>query len=558
MQKLQLSIPEPCHENWNGMTPTEQGRFCNACAKEVVDFSTMTDIQVLNYFTNITNEKVCGRALPEQLNRTISRPEPPKKKLFWYWNYIVMFFMFFSKTNTVKAQRGIKAVCNSRATSDAELDKIKNDDINKVQANINNALAGKVGEVAISRIFTGKVTDEIGNPVAFASVKIKGTNNGFFADANGAYSIKINPDAILIISGIGFKEAEFTTGNQSVLHTVLQKAISGGIEMVTVGGLLWSNPDDYYGPLDKSKRVAVIRVKDEASGKPIPNANLIIESDYKKSVDTVLTDKKGMYKIKRIKDGDEYAIKISVKGYEPNEFTIEEYDFENRKKVWEVLLRRKVDEVRPTTKIGGETRVRMGAVSSIAPVEILYVIDGIIAPKGFDINPDDVEDIAILKGPEASALFGSIGANGAIVITTRKAKEIKMQEVVVTTEVGTRRTIKGAMAGSVVIINQSTYLSEKIAAIKTILSDSIKVYPNPVQRNSDFSVQLKLKQPGKNCSIIISDATGKILLQRKFNASAKEHTEKLTADNRWAAGIYYIRIFDAKNKLISKSSFVFQ
>ena len=36
MQKLQLSIPEPCHENWQQMTPTEQGRYCNACAKEVV------------------------------------------------------------------------------------------------------------------------------------------------------------------------------------------------------------------------------------------------------------------------------------------------------------------------------------------------------------------------------------------------------------------------------------------------------------------------------------------------------------------------------------------
>lgn len=35
MQKLQLSISEPCHENWHNMTPTEQGRFCNACAKEV-------------------------------------------------------------------------------------------------------------------------------------------------------------------------------------------------------------------------------------------------------------------------------------------------------------------------------------------------------------------------------------------------------------------------------------------------------------------------------------------------------------------------------------------
>ncbi|HNK29664.1 MAG TPA: hypothetical protein PKG65_12100, partial [Ferruginibacter sp.] len=87
MQKLQLSIPEPCHENWQEMTPTQQGRFCKACAKEVIDFSMMTDTEVLNYFAGLREEKVCGRALPSQLNRAITYPKEPKKRLFWYWNY---------------------------------------------------------------------------------------------------------------------------------------------------------------------------------------------------------------------------------------------------------------------------------------------------------------------------------------------------------------------------------------------------------------------------------------------------------------------------------------
>ena len=112
MQKLQLSIPEPCHENWQTMTPTDQGRFCNACAKEVIDFSMMTDTEMLNYFTTLTHEKVCGRALPAQLERVISKPKEPKKRLFWYWNYIVMFFMFFGKANNVKAQGGVKITCS--------------------------------------------------------------------------------------------------------------------------------------------------------------------------------------------------------------------------------------------------------------------------------------------------------------------------------------------------------------------------------------------------------------------------------------------------------------
>src|SRR4051812_10475679 len=104
MQKLQISIPEPCHENWQNMTPSDQGRFCNACAKTVVDFSMMSDHEVLSYFSTVSNEKVCGRALSTQLHREIKMPREPKKKLFWYWNYIVMFFIFFSKSSQSKAQ----------------------------------------------------------------------------------------------------------------------------------------------------------------------------------------------------------------------------------------------------------------------------------------------------------------------------------------------------------------------------------------------------------------------------------------------------------------------
>jgi TonB-dependent SusC/RagA subfamily outer membrane receptor len=50
------------------------------------------------------------------------------------------------------------------------------------------------------------------------------------------------------------------------------------------------------------------------------------------------------------------------------------------------------------------------------------VVDGTILPNSNDINMDDVEDISVLSGPAASAILGSQGANGAIIITTKKAK----------------------------------------------------------------------------------------------------------------------------------------
>ena len=58
---LLLSIPTPCHENWEAMLPNEQGAFCNACAKTVVDFTGMSDDEVKQYFLQHRGQKTCGR-----------------------------------------------------------------------------------------------------------------------------------------------------------------------------------------------------------------------------------------------------------------------------------------------------------------------------------------------------------------------------------------------------------------------------------------------------------------------------------------------------------------
>ena len=437
MQKLQLSIPEPCHENWQQMTPTDQGRFCNACARDVIDFSMMTDTEVLNYFTTLTHDKVCGRALPSQLERTISKPKDPKKRLFWYWNYIVMFFLFFGKGNSVKAQ-GITQVVTA-----ADLNKIK-------QTNINNALAGKVGEVVVShnRIITGKVTDIDGKPVSYASVKIKGTPTGVSADVNGVYSLKTSANAILIICAGGFRDTEVPVKrNQTVFNTVLEKRIysSEVIEVTMVLG--------------------------------------------------------GMRPVKSIKK---------------------------------------------TTFIESPN------------VDTLYVLDGVTTTKAKvdNLNPDDIADVIRLEKNQAATIFGSKGSNGAIVITTRKAKEIKLKEVVVTS--GTMMGgIRNVTISETTIIERCEILVDTVKTFVANLTGAIKIYPNPVQRGNEISIALKLRQTGLH-QIQISDAAGQIVLQKQINASAKESTEKIIADARWSSGMYYMSITDAKNKLINKSSFIVQ
>lgn len=73
---FKIQIPKPCHEDWNAMTPTQQGAFCSSCSKEVVDFTQMTDEEVQNYFLYKTAGKTCGRFRSEQVDRIrITLPE---------------------------------------------------------------------------------------------------------------------------------------------------------------------------------------------------------------------------------------------------------------------------------------------------------------------------------------------------------------------------------------------------------------------------------------------------------------------------------------------------
>lgn len=65
-----ISIPKPCHEDWDAMTPNEQGRHCGSCAKTVVDFTGMSDEEVKHFFLN-KSERVCGRFMPAQLKQLV-------------------------------------------------------------------------------------------------------------------------------------------------------------------------------------------------------------------------------------------------------------------------------------------------------------------------------------------------------------------------------------------------------------------------------------------------------------------------------------------------------
>ncbi|WP_412987776.1 energy transducer TonB [Pontimicrobium sp. IMCC45349] len=63
-----ISVPEPCHEDWNKMTPKEKGRFCNSCAKTVIDFTKMNTYEIQDFINENKGSRICGHFKKTQLD----------------------------------------------------------------------------------------------------------------------------------------------------------------------------------------------------------------------------------------------------------------------------------------------------------------------------------------------------------------------------------------------------------------------------------------------------------------------------------------------------------
>ena len=102
-----ISIPEPCHKDWNSMTPDANGKFCNSCSKSVIDFTNKTDTEIHTMMMDRKDEKVCGHFNKTQVNRpllltipfhTLPRNLSPARA-FAVALFIVFGTLLFSCTN---------------------------------------------------------------------------------------------------------------------------------------------------------------------------------------------------------------------------------------------------------------------------------------------------------------------------------------------------------------------------------------------------------------------------------------------------------------------------
>lgn len=108
-KKIQLEINERCHENWNNMTPADKGRFCDSCQKQVVDFTTMSDREIAQFFKKPSTGSICGRFMNDQLNREI---EIPKKRIPWvkYFFQFALPTFLFSLRSTAQGLVNLKNI----------------------------------------------------------------------------------------------------------------------------------------------------------------------------------------------------------------------------------------------------------------------------------------------------------------------------------------------------------------------------------------------------------------------------------------------------------------
>lgn len=196
---IQLDIPQPCHENWNKMTPSEKGRFCNACQKQVVDFTGMSDTQVATFFKKAEGS-VCGRFMQDQLNREM---EIPKKRIPWVKYFFQFALPAFLMSAKVKAQGEIRILKGDTTVS-------------PVSSLVRGKVAVSKCELQNTRkekIIKGKVFDSNGNPLVGATIMVKGTTIGTSADNIGNFQLtyKGEKDKIVVVASyVGFQTVEIS------------------------------------------------------------------------------------------------------------------------------------------------------------------------------------------------------------------------------------------------------------------------------------------------------------------------------------------------------------
>jgi hypothetical protein len=194
-----LTIPQPCSASWAAMNPTTAGRHCAACQKTVVDFTSMSDAEVLAYLARAAGSRMCGRFAAGQLERPLQRvaPAAPKRWRAWLTAAVAVWGL-----REVAAQEG-------RAQAPTEQRELPtNSPLNYSAKPDYEGPAVKPGPVLLRGIIVDSTTQEA---TSYGTVLIKGTTIGVAAHEDGSFELNIPAEHCrggrveLNISAIGYR-----------------------------------------------------------------------------------------------------------------------------------------------------------------------------------------------------------------------------------------------------------------------------------------------------------------------------------------------------------------
>ena len=225
---------------------------------------------------------------------------------------------------------------------------------------------------------TGRVLDADGKPIVGASVIVKGATGGSVTNADGYFKINVeDKDRILVVSFVGYKKQEININDKKVINVVLEQ-ITDQINEVVITGIFTRKSATYTGS------ATTVSAKELQQ---FGNRNLI----------TSLRNVEPAFNI----------IESNTYGSDPNRLP-------------EIQIRGN-SSLPNVTQLQDQTRVGLNTP--------LVILDGFESSlqKLLDINANEVESITILKDASATAIYGSRGANGVVIITTKAPKPGKLR-----------------------------------------------------------------------------------------------------------------------------------
>ncbi len=536
-QPLHLTIPEPCHENWQQMTPNEQGRHCMSCQKTVVDFTLMSDQEVLHYISRASSA-VCGRFNNNQLNKTYAEKKIKPSLTFRYaWNMMVAAFLLTG--NVALAQKKKPGKKKNAAIEFKEI----SFDLKSLSLNLKDIPESEQLTSVTTLGFTattapeywpgitnryleppltmfGFVRDSITKTaIGFARVRVKDGKVDIPANEDGRYEIPVMDlvdKVTLVVSADGYTTKEYIVPVNSFHAADIYLAPKGEEKILTASNFVAATGEMAIGggqtmakqAPDSRQPISIIPegvtlggfriniipdrminglILDDSTGLPVSNASV----QLKRAKAVIAANETGQFNLVVPGKKNEVMLVVSAPGYATEEFEVTT----DNSKLFKIMLPAVADKLRPA--------------------KIIY-------------NKPETKTIMVAPPPVADVTFDCtellVATAGAVIIQKEVSRVEKVQR----------------------------QLNEWLPTKK-----EVRIYPNPVVAGNMVTISLDVKKTGEY-KLELIDASGRLVYVQALQVAQKSQVVNMPTQSSWSRGVYWLRISHATEKKVYQAKVMLQ